>query len=325
MDNPIETISLMYLQENLSTTEISKLSIERLGSQLSNGQVYRLLKKNNIPMRSLSDSVSISRSILDQSIQLMDDKTVSWADGFLLGDGSASVDSRTQKITARFSIGSLHEEWATYGISGFKQFQPSTAKPTKTIDKKHPSPTWMCRTLSHPDITKQYHRWYPNGTKKVPYDVRITHTSVLLWYLGDGSICSDIESNYSAVRLATCSFSIQDIEDILIPKLKAVGIESVREKSKNDIRIRTSSIGSFFDFIGHTSPIQCYNYKFDVPSWLYLNRLEDIAKNKKERWRAIYHIKKGNIQCTSSPGGKMFLFNSKQADKLRLLLDRSGR
>ena len=315
----------MYLRDKMSTREISESSLQRLGIFISTYQVYALLKKNGVTLRSVSQGVSRAKSNIDPDQSFMNESTLEWTDGFLLGDGSIRCQRKVDAMGARFSIGSLHTEWSSYAMSGLSLYRASVPKPTKTIDKKHPHHTWISQSLTHPDIVKQYMRWYPNGTKDVPEDVRITPSSVLLWYLGDGSICSDEDSNYSALRLATCSFSPEKIESVLIPKLTAVGIECVREKSKNDIRIRTSSIRSFFDFIGRTSPIECYAYKFQVPEWLYLSRLEDIAQTPQERYRAIYYIKTGKVQCSSSPGGKMFLFNHSQVAQLRCLLDKTGR
>lgn len=319
----------MYLRDKMSTREISNASISAVGFKISPYQVYSLLKRDGVRFRTLSESVSMAMSTLDCEASFMDDKTLEWVDGFLLGDGSIDRRRKTvigNKFGSRFRIGSSQPEWAKYAMSGLFAYRPSEPKESnRTTHTKSPNPTWASSTLTHPDIVQQMNRWYPDDRKTVPDDVRITPISVLLWYLGDGSICSNDDSNYSAVRLATCSFLPEKIESILMVKLTSVGIECVREKSKNDIRIRTSSIGAFFDFIGRSSPIQCYAHKFVVPSWLYLNRLEDIAKTPQERWRAIYHVRTGKVKCSSSPGGKMFLFDDEQAAKLRILLDSTGR
>lgn len=319
-----EVLQDSYIGKQMSTREISNESETLFGFFVAPSGIYSAIKRMGIECRSISDGISLANATLDPSCSHLSEKTIEWIDGFLLGDGSIGLVNKNQQ-SFRFTMGSVKEQWTKYAMDGLYSYHPSMPKQSGKVSKKNPNICWLSNSLTHPDIRQQRSRWYPKNNKCVPKDVRITPTSVMLWYLGDGSICSDIESNYSAVRLATCSFSVEDIEDILIPKLFSNGIESARDKSKNDIRIRTSSIGTFFDFIGHTSPIQCYDYKFDVPSWLYLNRLEDIAKNKKERWRAIYHIKKGNIKCTSSPGGKMFLFNNEQAADLRMLLDGTGR
>jgi hypothetical protein len=185
---------------------------------------------------------------------------------------------------------------------------------------------WGSTTLSHPDILEQAIRWYQGKGKKtrIPKDVRITPTSIMLWYLGDGSFNYDQIRHCSLLRLATCSFFPEDIDYILIPKLMLLGIKCKRLESKNDIQILPESTGTFFTLIGRKSPIQCYDYKFDIPDWLFKTRLIDIVKNEQEKWRAVYHIRKGDIQCTSSPGGKMFLFDNEQSANLRTFLDRSN-
>jgi hypothetical protein len=184
----------------------------------------------------------------------------------------------------------------------------------------------MSSTLTHPDIFHQAKRWYSgvNQTKAIPSDIRITPTSILLWYLGDGSLTYIKDSNTYVVRFATCSFSVDEIENILMPKLTALGLECSRDISKNDIRICASSIGRFFDFIGHKSPISCYDHKFDIPEWLRLIRLSDIVENDQQKWKAQYYYKTGQIECSKSPGGKMLLFTKSQADALKIKLANSN-
>jgi len=180
----------------------------------------------------------------------------------------------------------------------------------------------MAQTLMHPDINSQAVRWYsgPNQTKKIPTDVRITPISVMLWYLGDGSFHYEEKGNMSVLRLATCSFDRNDLEQIVISKLKSHNIDCYVDDYKNDIHVRSESIKYFFNFIGWKSPIVCYDHKFVIPEWLKLIRLSEITKDDKEKWRAQYYYKQGQLECTKSPGGKMLLFTEEQAEKLRIKL-----
>jgi hypothetical protein len=137
--------------------------------------------------------------------------------------------------------------------------------------------------------------------------------------LGDGSIGKGI--TFTAVQLATCSFLPQDNINILMHKLEQIGLHCRYSRGKNDIIICGESMGLFFDYIGHKSPISCYDYKFNIPEWKYLTNLKCIIPDKKERWRALYYIKSGQIPCSKSPGGHYFLFNREQekflVDKLQ--------
>jgi len=316
-----------YVVNKMSINEISANSKELFGIKVGNATIFHSLKRMGIETRSKSESVSRAMCQLDIDKAFMTEKIIEWVDGFLLGDGRIGYTlSKGIVRGARFSIGVLHKEFCEYAMSNFLDYRPSEAKQSGTISKRCPHLMWGSATLSHPDIAKQAERWYRGKGKKtrVPTDVRITPDSVRLWYLGDGSFFYDTIRNCSALRLATCSFFPEDIDYILIPKLVSLGIACKRLESKNDIQILPASAGAFFNFIGKKSPIRCYDYKFDVPDWMFKIRLVDIVKNDQERWRAAYNIRKGCIQCTSSPGGRMFLFEPEQAKKLRDFLDKTN-
>jgi hypothetical protein len=308
-----------YVVRKLSTNEISASSEKLFGTLVSNAAVYQSLKRMGIPTRSIADGVQRAKCQLNIDKSFMTEQVIEWVDGFLLGDGRIEYTISNGIVKgARFSIGVLYEEFATYAISGFKDYHPSELKQSGKICERRPNLMWSSTTLSHPDIARQAERWYRGQGKKtrIPQDVRITPVSIMLWYLGDGSFHYNPNENNSLLRLATCSFLPEDIESILIPKLKALGIQCERTKCKNDIQILPESTGTFFNFIGRKSPIHCYDYKFDVPDWMFLHKLTDIIPDKKTRWRAMYHIKRGTIAHTTSPGGHYFLLNDEQKAQL---------
>ena len=314
--NKINILRKEYEVNQLSTTEIAKNSENLFGFKVSASTIYKELVKHSIPLRSKSKSVSMAKSTLPINETYMDEDTVEWVDGFLLGDGGINFRKDGYYGGSRFAIGSSQKEWINYGMEGFSKYKPSKLYYGK-IDEKHPNPTISSRTLTHPDIVVQAKRWYCgyDYKKKIPLDVRITPVSLLLWYLGDGSI--EATESRGQLRLATCSFATEDIENILLPKMADIGIRCTIYHSKNDVHVCADSIGRFFNIIGHVSPIRCYQYKFDIPEWLNLKRLSNIVKNDREKWRAQSYYKNGSLECSKSPGGKMLLFTEEQADKLR--------
>lgn len=323
-NDQIELLRKHYIEEKMSTTQIALNSVKIFGFSISNGTIYKELIKNGIPVRGKSESVSIASCTLDRDKSFLSEELIEWVDGFLLGDGGIHFTrkSKTPFIGSRFHMGSVQKEWTDYGMSGFASYQVKFSINKENRDKKHPNPLYCGITLTHPDIIKQAIRWYGQNVqckKAVPSDVRITPQSLLLWYLGDGSI-SKIGGSFF-IRLAACAFSSSDIDNTLIPKLKALGIEASRDQSKNDIRISGSSIGTFFNLIGKRSPIACYQYKFEYPPWFNLHRVSDIIKNDREKWRVQYLYKIGKLDCQKSPGDKLILFNDEQRDKLRKTLD----
>ena len=317
----IEKLRNAYVIEKRSTTEMAKSSIEIFGFSISPSTIYKDLVNNKIPLRNKSESVSMSSGGLDKSISHINEKTIEWVDGLMLGDGYINF-RKPMHASSRFRLDSSEKEWVIYGMSGLVNYSPRDPEQYGKITKKCPNPIWMAQTLMHPDINSQAIRWYSglNQTKKIPIDVRITPISCMLWYLGDGSFHYEPNGNMSLLRLATCSFDKKDLNEIIIPKLKSHNIECDANNSKNDIYIHSESIKDFFNFIGWKSPIACYDYKFAVPEWLKLLRLSEIVTSDKEKWRAQYYYKTGKIDCVKSPGGKMLLFTRDQANKLRKML-----
>jgi len=309
-----------YVNKKMSTNDISNKSKKLFGIWVGNVTIYKELIRHNVPIRSISESVSRAMSTLNIDESYLNEKTIEWMDGFLLGDGSMSYNKKTFK-GARFSFGSSEKQWTSYAMSGLIKYNPrkASSKGWKFRPQKPSRPTFSSATKTHPDISLQARRWYPNGKKIVPPDVRITPTSILLWYLGDGSIggCSRKKTLISTnLHLSTCGFTPEENKNILIPKLEKLNLRCKYGNSKNDIIICPDSIKTFFDIIGYKSPISCYDYKFQVPKWLFLKTLKMIIPDKKEKWRAQYYIKSGQIKCQKSPGGHYFLFDKEQEKKL---------
>ena len=317
----IEKLRNTYVIDKKSTTEMAKNSVEIFGFSISPATIYKDLVNNNIPLRSKSDSVSIARGELDKSISHMNETAVEWVDGYLLGDGYINFRKPTF-ASSRFRIDSTEKDWVIYGMSGLKDYNPREPKLYNNVTERRPNPIWMAQTLMHPDINSQAVRWYSgsNQTKKIPVDVRITPISTMLWYLGDGSFTYEPDGCMSQLRLATCAFDRNDLEQIACAKLKSHNIDCYVDDYKNDIHVRAESIKDFFNFIGWKSPIACYDHKFAVPEWLKLTRLSEIVKTDQEKWRAQYYYKSGKLDCSKSPGGKMLLFTREQAEKLRNML-----
>jgi len=306
-------------KQGKSIRTISKESFSILGGQYSKDIIARILKRKGIDLRTKSEENRKSRSKLDINKSFINENIIELIDGLMLGDGTISFRMNYQG--ARIRLSSSQKEWTDYGMTGLEPYSPSESKITGNITKKCPNPIWGSCTLWHPDIASQAKRWYPHGGKKtvVPKDVRITKTSVLLWYLGDGSITTT-DRNCTAVRLATCSFTVDSIENVLIPRLKELGISCHRTLDKNDIFIESDSIVRFFSFIGEKSPIPCYDYKFKVPEWRKKIKLRDIFSTKNDRWRAMYYIKSGQVSSIRSPGGRLVLLNEEEASKLKALV-----
>ena len=313
-----EKLRNVYVVEKRSTTDISKNSEKIFGKYISAGKVYTDMKRIGIPLRSKSQSVSMAKGDLDKTKSFLTDSAIEWVDGLMLGDGTINF-RRPNYVTSRVRLESTSKSWAEYGMVGLKDYSPRGPDIRQKIDERHPNQIWTCQTLTHPDLTNQAKRWYGgrNQTKVIPQDCRVTPVSVMLWYLGDGSFTHDKVSNSSQLRLATCSFKRENLEDILIPQLKKHNIDAYVDNHKNDVHIRAHSIKDFFNFIGWKSPFSDYDHKFDIPEWLKLYRLSEIVRNDKEKWRVQGWCKTGKVEFSKSPGGKILLFSKGQVEQIK--------
>lgn len=227
---------------------------------------------------------------LDYSVSFINEHIIEFLDGFLLGDGNISP-SKTKSKTARFKCGLEHEEFCEYLMSFIKIYGSIVSK-YNTPNMKQGF-VFDGRSSFHPDIYTQYHRWYKNKVKIVPKDVRITPLSVLLWYLGDGSLVNNKSHNSIMLRLSTDAFSKQDVL-FLCKRLRDIGIDCSRT-SYNRVRISSKGVPAFFNFIGRKSPVKCYDYKFEVDGWRYSTiRMKEAAKLLKMPYNRLAHLVKNN-------------------------------
>ena len=234
-----------YIHKMLSFPEICRLIQQKWEISLDIKSVWARAKKHGIVARTKSEANTV-RSTCDYSKTYMTEQMLEAVDGFLLGDGGI----KPTKTCAAFSCSVQYEEFCNYLMSFFECYQP-TVKPYTVKDKRIKSGEtkgFLGRTKYHPDIWKQYQRWYPSGQKRVPQDVRLTPLSMLLWYLGDGSL--RIRSNQiGEVTICTDSFQPDNITDVLITNLRKYNIHP-KLNNDNRLHLYSQNIIPLFKLIG---------------------------------------------------------------------------
>jgi len=233
------------------------------------------------------------RRTLDYSVSFINEQLIEFIDGFLLGDGSIYA-SEGKTHVGRLTCSLEYEEFCTY-LMGFLQSYVSTVKKYNSNNMKQGF-GFFGTSKFHPDIYKQYQRWYKDGIKIVPNDVRITPLSLMVWYLGDG--CLDSTSkNAIRIRLSTDGFDKKYVK-LLCSKLSELGIFCHRT-AYNRIYIKSKGVPAFFNFIGRKSPVKCYDYKFEVDEWRYDTiRMKEAAKLLNMDYQHLaYLVKIGKVPC----------------------------
>ena len=313
----------MYIKDQLSTTEIENKFKAIYDVEASYNVIYLLLKDFNIPIRSISDSVSLASRTLDYSEDLLGKHPVMLEvmDGLLISDGSICSSKNEQKYH-RFSISSSQKEFIDYCREYLGYLNPSETAKRASLgyarNKGYEKSRYSFYTSFHPCITKQRVRWYREGKKIVPKDIKITPLMLKMWYYGDGSIVNNKETNTCMIRLSTDGFAEEDV-DFLVGSLETqTGIKSVN--ADNRIRIKSESIATFFNYMGRKSDIDCYSYKFDVDEWRFWKTMKDVSRELGIAYGRLSHlVKTHSVQFSRSPGGKKVCFTKEQIIKLKQL------
>ncbi len=192
---------------------------------------------------------------------------IEYIDGLLLGDGCLHSykdvsASYTQSITIK------HIEWAEkikqyfehFGIESFiKIYNPKNSYTQNQMVR--------IRTKNYREFIYFKKRWYLNGKKIVPRDIKLTPITVLNWYLGDGSLCKNEKSGSYSISLNTQSFTINDVNFLvnLLKKTILIKPTIILEKKKYPvIRIyRKRDVKRFLKYIGDP-PVKCFEYKWKI-------------------------------------------------------------
>lgn len=141
-------------------------------------------------------------------------------DGVMLSDGCL----RPMNASAFFSIdlsGTDHIDWL-YVV------KDALVSLGVVVSPGHPR---LCRGVSHNKVyygcllssrscvylAEQYRRWYPDGVKAIPKDLKLTPTTVANWFMGDGSSVQHQYKNrlrhkYVEAKFATHDYTKEDVE-----------------------------------------------------------------------------------------------------------------
>jgi len=300
-----------YVNKKMSYPKIRKMLLEQ-GYNIHNGTLHKYAKRFGIGRKASEARRNWDSGSLDYNKMYIHNDMIEFVDGFLLGDGGINYNRKSKNnCVARFCCGVEYEEFSKYLMLPFLSLGSKVVK-TKS-QSMNQGFMFSGSTRHHPDIYKQYLRWYPetqegDRVKQPPEDVRITKNSVLFWYLGDGSVMT--KNNVIMLRLSTDGFSKEKVE-MLVDKLREKSIKCHRT-NENRIMIDAKGIPAFFDLIGTKSPISCYNYKFDrIPKWRFKSkRMKEVSEELSINYdRLSYFVKNGRIETfrLSSKGRPRFL------------------
>jgi hypothetical protein len=231
--------------------------------------------------------------------------------GSLLGDGSIpKLTRRAKNNLFRLKQSKLHESYVDYVYKKLEDMCASglkyetSRKPSKINGKIcHDVATWdgsYCysvyfRTRSKPYFTELRNKWYSDGRKIVPCNIKLNPTVLAHWYVEDGS--NNVTHKSKGVFLYTNSFHVDEC-DILCQKLdKYFSFEAKRYG--NVIRIMS---GSYYNFIqtvkDDIEKFGCFNHKTDI-SKAPADKVGEIWKGPKLSYEKADVIKSMRVSGAS--------------------------
>lgn len=158
-------------------------------------------------------------------------------DGTMLGDACVAL-AGAGCDTPYFTIGHSDQQdslvlWWQKIFGGGLRKKDATVKVDKRGMKWNST---SCSTTSsaHPMFTEVRRRWYPEGKKIVPRDLKLTPRMLAWWYMDDGSVCighnrtggQRRKTPLEKYRLYTNGFTQEDVEFLASLLLSEFGIES---------------------------------------------------------------------------------------------------
>lgn len=205
--------------------------------------------------------------------------------GALLGDGSLIIHKNG--INAYFSYLSATKSHVEFVEQYFHEWvSKSGIYDSSYIDKRTNKEYYRSsfKTYSNITFTNYYNHWYHNNVKGLPYDLKLTPLTCLIWYLGDGCICHSNRSEY--IKLSTHCFKREEQEQILLPQLQQ--FEATLMSAGNDqyyIYIPRRKEADFLEFIGKC-PFPEYQYKWEIAK--YKNKQPTSHKEHEQEFCEMY-------------------------------------
>jgi len=212
----IEYLKCLYYDKKLSGTDIAKKY------NVTPGAVFIKFRRYGIKRRSLSDAQALKANHIELSSGMIE-----FIDGLLLGDGCVSCPTQSKK-SACYSHTDKHVKYLTWLAMKLLKYNIITG----TI-APHFNNTFHLKTKFYREFLKIRIRWYPDGKKKVPLDIKITPIVLLNWYIGDGSFRSG--KNERVILCMMYDEKGHDLPEPTWPEIEALvtGLEkftTIREK-----------------------------------------------------------------------------------------------
>lgn len=138
--------------------------------------------------------------------------------GLMLGDGCLELTKHGKNASLRITRSRDDSSYIDHHVNIFHNF--GAKRSDGEVNDKRTGKIYlrsMLHTSVHVFFTNEYEKWYINGYKSIPADLKLTPLVLATWFADDGSII--VEKRNYAAKLATHGFSKTEVE-ILQKQLK---------------------------------------------------------------------------------------------------------
>ncbi len=251
-----DSIIDLFLKEREKNNNISFNSFTQ-DKEYSSAALQQAIKRKGIVVNSIKGvgggvKVSVDKH-RDISLNLLD--------GFLLGDGSILFTNKSKNKMPVLSTSSKHREYLEW-LQQYSLFNDRPIWLSDYIDKrtKQLYKGFWIRSGSSQYLLEQRNRWYPDGKKRLPYDININQETLLIFYLDDGSTAST-----GGLYLAADDLSFEEAETLIYKINLFTNLNLSIHKNGNNPRlyISKSQASDFLNIIGDY-PVSCFDYKWQL-------------------------------------------------------------
>lgn len=152
--------------------------------------------------------------------------------GSLLGDGTMRKKTNAYlEINHAYSQKTL-VDWI------YNQFKELVITPPKWRRGNGKREAYRFFTRSLPELTSYYDKFFINGKKIIPNNLKLNALSLAIWFMDDGS------KSRSAIYLNSQQFSVDEQKKLIFILKNQFGLNSTLNKDKIYFRIRVRSESS---------------------------------------------------------------------------------
>jgi len=242
-------------------------------SFLPSMDTIKFLHNRSLTYEDISNVFDCSAVTIEEIVKESDDKVggllyrhipispllLEFIDGELLGDGCLTLSKKGHM--AYYDHASKYYEYLVWLDNIFSsEGLIRMGNIREYIHKENKALWYRYYTVGCVELQIVHDRWYPNGKKTVPKDLKLTPTIVRQWFIGDGSIKKD----GSNVRFAVDGFDMES-KEILRKELLSVGIDTTFQDDNKTIYVRKVCVKRFYEYMDesfYANAPACYDYKF---------------------------------------------------------------